>query len=678
MIRKTDISVVIPCYNAGQFLTRSVESILAQTFRNFEIIIINDGSNDRITLQILKKFKKNKKIKIINKKNSGLSAARNSGIGVSKSKYILMLDSDDWLRLDALEIFYKYLEKNKKVSYVYSNIHLADEKKGVLKKNFNFFEQLFTNQIPYCILFRRNIFERGFKYDEKMKKGFEDWDLNIRLGAKGFYGKCINKNLFNYNVSKKGMLLQNTLNEYSQIFRYIRSKNSQLYAYSSILKSFFVWRDTKSNYKLFLLLFYRLFLSILTDSQLNYFFRKFYKYSTSNIMQEDENIKFKSLDQANKILHVITSLDVGGAEKALYLLIKNTKKNTNHEVICLKSKGYFYDKLIKLGVKVHILNMYPKKFNLLKQFKFFSLIKKIDYNILQTWLYHSDLISSFYSLFLNKKKKENIIWTVHNNNLEVYNIGYLTKFVVYLCALLSHISPKRIVSVSKSSIKTHTKFGYNKKIFLHIPPIFEAKNNRYKIKSKGDEILKKTKKKQNQVYFGHLARWDIQKNQQFLLRTFGKIKNKNIKIFMAGKNINKKNSLLVNSIENLNLNNKVVLLDNIENIELFFKKIDINLLPSLGESFPLSLCEAMLNKVPSIVSDVGDNRNIIGNTGWVFDHKIKKDFLTKINYSLDAIKDKNTWKLRKKECFNRIKNNFSNDNLIKKYYSIWTSDPYEA
>ena len=58
MIRKSDISVVIPCYNAGQFLTRSVESILAQTFRNFEIIIVNDGSNDRITLQILKKMTK--------------------------------------------------------------------------------------------------------------------------------------------------------------------------------------------------------------------------------------------------------------------------------------------------------------------------------------------------------------------------------------------------------------------------------------------------------------------------------------------------------------------------------------------------------------------------------------------------------------------------------------------
>ena len=58
-------------------------------------------------------------------------------------------------------------------------------------------------------------------------------------------------------------------------------------------------------------------------------------------MQIREVSNFKSIEKANKILHVITSLDVGGAEKALYLLIKNTKKNINHEVICLKSKGFF-------------------------------------------------------------------------------------------------------------------------------------------------------------------------------------------------------------------------------------------------------------------------------------------------------------------------------------------------
>ena len=67
MQRNIDVSVVIPCYNAGQYLTRSVESILAQTFRNIKIIIVNDGSNDKITLKILRKLK-NKRIQVINKK----------------------------------------------------------------------------------------------------------------------------------------------------------------------------------------------------------------------------------------------------------------------------------------------------------------------------------------------------------------------------------------------------------------------------------------------------------------------------------------------------------------------------------------------------------------------------------------------------------------------------------
>tara|TARA_B110000003_G_scaffold269328_1_gene300205 strand:- start:1621 stop:3660 length:2040 start_codon:yes stop_codon:yes gene_type:complete len=678
MASKNKITVIIPCYNSGNFLVRSVESILNQTFQSYEILIINDGSTDEITLQILKRYKNTKKIRIINKKNSGLSAARNSGIENSNTPYILMLDADDWLRLDALKTFYNFLNKNKKIYYVYSNISLADEKKGILKKNYNFFEQLFTNQIPYCMLFRKEVFDNNFRYDEKMKKGFEDWDLNIRLGSKKLFGKCLNKELFNYNVSKKGMLIGNSLSNYSQIYRYIRNKNYKMYSFRNILVLYLKWKNIRSNYNLLLLIFYRFFLYLLNDDQINFFFKKFYKYSTSNIMQESDDINFKTINKANKILHVITSLDVGGAEKALYLLIKGTKSNINHEVICLKTKGYFYSKLIKMGIKVHVLNMRPKRFNLLKQFKFYTLIKKIDYNILQTWLYHSDLISSFYSFFLKKKKRENIIWTVHNNNLEIFNIGFLTKFVVFLCAILSHFSPKKIVSVSKSSIKTHTQFGYNNKKFLHIPPIFDASNSKRNFNmTPGDEILKKIKKKKDVVYFGHLARWDAQKNQNFLIDSFSRIKFRKFIIYMAGKDINKKNSILYKKINNLNLNNKIILLDKIDDINLFFKKIDINLLPSLGESFPLSLCEAMLNKVPSIVSDVGDNRNIVGNTGWIYNKKNKNDFINKINSSLNEIQNSSLWKIRKKECFARIKNNFSNDLLIKKYYSIWTSDPYE-
>ncbi len=97
MSAKPKITVIIPCYNSGRFLLRSVESILSQTYKNFELLIINDGSNDKITLSIIEKYKRSKKIKILNQKNYGLSSARNLGIKSSKTKFLLMLDADDWI-----------------------------------------------------------------------------------------------------------------------------------------------------------------------------------------------------------------------------------------------------------------------------------------------------------------------------------------------------------------------------------------------------------------------------------------------------------------------------------------------------------------------------------------------------------------------------------------------------
>ena len=129
MFVKPEITIVIPCYNSGRFLIRSIESIIAQTFKNFELIIVNDGSTEKLTISLLKKYKNFKKIKIITQNNKGLSSARNLGIKKSKSPFILMLDADDWIDPETLEIFYKFLKKNKKYKYIYTNINLADEKK---------------------------------------------------------------------------------------------------------------------------------------------------------------------------------------------------------------------------------------------------------------------------------------------------------------------------------------------------------------------------------------------------------------------------------------------------------------------------------------------------------------------------------------------------------------------
>ena len=98
------ISVIIPCYNVENYVARCLDSVINQTYNNLEIICVNDGSTDN-TLAILKDYaKKDSRIKIIDKKNGGLSSARNAGIEVASYEYVVFLDSDDWIEPNTYEL----------------------------------------------------------------------------------------------------------------------------------------------------------------------------------------------------------------------------------------------------------------------------------------------------------------------------------------------------------------------------------------------------------------------------------------------------------------------------------------------------------------------------------------------------------------------------------------------
>lgn len=106
------ISIVIPVYNTSKFLNKCLDSVINQDIQEIEIICVNDGSTDN-SLEILEQYKiRDERIIIVNKNNGGLSSARNKGISISKGKYILHLDSDDWLENQCLKSLYDYAEEN--------------------------------------------------------------------------------------------------------------------------------------------------------------------------------------------------------------------------------------------------------------------------------------------------------------------------------------------------------------------------------------------------------------------------------------------------------------------------------------------------------------------------------------------------------------------------------------
>lgn len=191
-MEKVNISLIIPCYNSEKYLIKNIESIVNQTYKNFEAIYINDGSTDR-TLDILEKYKKNDdRIKIISIKNSGVSHARNIGIENALGKYIAFVDSDDYIKTDYLEKLYNNTE-NDSIDYVKASFNDA---KISSKIEFKYIYKLLLNtyklsNIWNCLIRLDIIKKYNIRFNEKCNYA-EDFGFNIELLQKVKNFKGIN------------------------------------------------------------------------------------------------------------------------------------------------------------------------------------------------------------------------------------------------------------------------------------------------------------------------------------------------------------------------------------------------------------------------------------------------------------------------------------------------------
>ena len=268
------VSIIIPCYNSGKILDRAVSSVQNQTWKNCEVIIVNDGSNDKVTLNLLSKMKG---VKVLNQSNQGLSSARNKGIENATGNFVLFLDSDDYVRSDAVEIMINKV-KNFEFSYAFCDIQLRGKKTGNRIKYYNFFEQLFINHIPYFILIKKDIIKQIGAYDTNMKYGYEDWELNIRLAKNGFFPIRVEETLFFYNVSSNGMLNSVSKTKHMQILNYIKKKHQDIYNLKKIIFVYLKWRKEKMNYNLIIYVIIWILSSVLPSEIYNKIYNSAYKF----------------------------------------------------------------------------------------------------------------------------------------------------------------------------------------------------------------------------------------------------------------------------------------------------------------------------------------------------------------------------------------------------------------
>jgi len=181
------ISIIIPAYNAAETIQKCLDSVFNQTFKDFEVIVVNDGSTDDLLLAL---SNCRRKLTIFNQENKGAPAARNFGFKFSKGDYVLFLDADIIMKPDMLESMLAALEEDKSAAFAYSSF-----KWGWKKFKLWPFDASRLRTEPYIhtsSLIRRSAFP-GF--DESLKK-FQDWDLFLTIAERGGAGKFIPRVLF--------------------------------------------------------------------------------------------------------------------------------------------------------------------------------------------------------------------------------------------------------------------------------------------------------------------------------------------------------------------------------------------------------------------------------------------------------------------------------------------------
>lgn len=277
------VSVVVPCYNSGITLSRTIDSVFKQTWENVELIIINDGSTDNSTIELVDFFSEMPNVTVHSQPNKGLASARNKGISISKGEYILPLDSDDWLDDNAIKIMVETERLMDESCIIFSDIQLEGGRVGVKETFCNPFEQLFSNQLPYCMLFPKNILNKVNGYDESLVYGLEDWDLNIRLLISKNKFIKINKPMFNYWVDNKGMFQSVTSKKFGNIFTSIKNKYPETYMFTNLFKMMKYSRSTPSKRSLCKYLALNYLLMIMPVYLLNYIYYSF--------MQRDQKLE---------------------------------------------------------------------------------------------------------------------------------------------------------------------------------------------------------------------------------------------------------------------------------------------------------------------------------------------------------------------------------------------------
>jgi glycosyltransferase involved in cell wall biosynthesis len=312
-------------------------------------------------------------------------------------------------------------------------------------------------------------------------------------------------------------------------------------------------------------------------------------------------------------VHVITGLEIGGAETTLLKLVSNLSKDRFfNEVVSLTDVGPVTKRLQDVGVKVSALRMHRGSINPIAVWKLTCMLRQARPNIVQTWMYHADLIGGVAAKLAGRYP---VIWNIRQSNLDPVHSKRTTVWTTKACAKLSHYLPECIVCCAESARRIHVDLGYADERMVVIPNGIELDVFKPDPRTRAT-VRAELGIDERTILIGLVARFDPQKDHETFATAAGILRKEfpNIRFLLCGSDIVRENKQLMQWLQSNGIAGHCLVLGERNDIPRLTTALDVATSSSAyGEGFPNAIGEAMACGVPCVVTDVGDSGLLVAD-----------------------------------------------------------------
>jgi glycosyltransferase involved in cell wall biosynthesis len=397
------------------------------------------------------------------------------------------------------------------------------------------------------------------------------------------------------------------------------------------------------------------------------------EHAEEKYLLQVQSIKLSKIIRKDKknVLHIITGLNDGGAESVMSTMATSKSSNFKHIVISLMSTGKYGALLEEAGIETYYLNIARGKMSLFALGKIYKIIKKINPDVVQTWMPHCDLMGGIIARLAGIK---NVYWSIHHSILVRGESKLSTILIVKLNSFLSKFIPTKIIYCADKSRETQEAIGFISSKGVIVNNGYDV--SKFIYNNKFSSAFKNNLNISDKFLIGNVGSYNPQKDHKNLLLALKKLKakiNTRWHCILVGTNLDKSNSELTSLVLELGLTDNVSLIGPHNDIPVVMNAIDLFVLSSSSEAFPNVLNEAMACGTPCVTTNAGDSSFIVGNTGWSVPVRNPEALAESIIHAMnEKLSDKLTWEVRKNRARTRIVENFGIKKMIDKYEDIWS------